>query len=125
MKIWRSYGSGHSARLTIVGKFKNVQDAELERQILEDYVNAELENRYPSAEAFKNAWHSQFGDLVLTPLAPSENEYALGIEYAPDVVRKGTTVEVSSMSTTAINGIIKLMLLKYPTEIKITGETGP
>jgi hypothetical protein len=125
MKIWRSYGSGHSARLTIVGEFKNVKDAELERQILEDYVNAELENRYPNAEAFRQAWHPQFGNIILSPLAPGESEYSLGIEYAPKVVRRGTTVEVSSMSTTALNGIIKLMLLKYPTEIKVTGETGP
>ena len=125
MKIWRSYGSGHSAHLSIVGEFKNAEDAELMRRILEDYVNAELEKRYPNIDGFRNAWHEEFGNIILSSLAPTEGEYFLGVEYAPDVVRRGTTVEVSQMSTTALNGIIKLMLLKYPTEIKITGETGP
>lgn len=125
MKIWRSYGSGHSANLSIVGEFKSVEDAELVRQIVEDFVSAELENRYPNAEAFRHAWRSRFGGIVVTPLAPDQSEYVLGIESPPDVVRSGTRVEVSEMNSTALNGIIKLMLLKYPTEIKITGETGP
>lgn len=125
MKIWRSYGSGHSAHLSIVGEFKSVEDAESMRQILEDFVSAELENRYPNVEAFRAAWRSRFGDIVMTPLAPSQSEYVLGIESPPDVVRRGTTVEVSDMNSTELNGIVKLMLLKYPTEIKITGETGP
>jgi hypothetical protein len=125
MKIWRSYGSGHSARLSIVGEFKSVEDAESMRQILEDFVSAELEGRYPNVEAFRAAWRSRFGDIVMTPLAPSQSEYVLGIESPPDVERKGATVEVSKMRSTALNGIVKLMLLKYPTEIRITGETGP
>lgn len=125
MKIWRSYGSGHSAHLSIVGEFKTVEDAELERQILEDFVSAELEKRYPTAEAFKEAWRSRFGDIVVTHLAPDESEYFLGIESPPGVVRAGTTVEVSEMHTTALNGIIKLMLLRDPTQIRITGTTGP
>jgi hypothetical protein len=125
MKIWRSYGSGHSAHLSIVGEFKSVEDAESMRHILEDFVSAELEDRYPNMEAFRAAWRSRLGDIVMTPLAPSQSEYILGIESPPDVERRGTTVEVSKMRSTALNGIVKLMLLKYPTEIKITGETGP
>jgi hypothetical protein len=125
MKIWRSYGSGHSAHLSIVGEFKSVEDAELVKQIVEDFVSAELKNLYPNVEAFREAWRSRFGDIVMTSLAPTQNEYFLGIESPPDVVRRGTTVEVSEMHTTELNGIIKLMLLKYPREIKVTGETGP
>lgn len=125
MKIWKSYGSGHSANLSIVGEFKSVEDAELERQILEDFVSAELEERYPNVEAFKNAWRSQFGDIIVTTLAPDQSEYSLGIESAPNVARRGAAVEVSGMETMSLNGIIKLMLLKYPTGIKITGEPGP
>lgn len=125
MKIWRSYGSGHSARLSIVGEFKNVEDAEFERQVLEDFVSADVKKRYPGINGFRNAWYPQFGDIIMSSLAPDENEYVLGVDWEPDVVRRGTTVEISGMQTTALNGIIKLMLLKYPTEIKITGETGP
>jgi hypothetical protein len=125
MKIWRSYGSGHSARLSIIGEFKDAGDAELMRLVLEDYVNAELEKRYPNIEAFTHAWRSRFGDIIASGLGPSQNEFFLGIESAPHIVRSGSTVEVSEMQTAEIGGIIKLMLLKYPTEIKVTGETGP
>ena len=125
MKIWRSYGSGHSARLSIVGEFKNAEDAELVKEVLKDFVSAEVEKRYPDIDGFRNAWHEKFGNIILSSLAPDESEYFLGVDWAPEVVRRGTTVEVSGMQTTALNGIIKLMLLKYPAEIKITGETGP
>lgn len=125
MKIWRSYGSGHSARLSIVGEFKNAEDAELVKEVVKDFVSAEVDKRYPDINGFRNAWYPQLGNIILSSLAPDESEYFLGVDWAPDVVRKGTTVEVSGMQTTALNGIIKLMLLKYPTEIKITGETGP
>jgi hypothetical protein len=125
MKIWRSYGSGHSARLSLVGEFKNAEDAELVKEVVKDFVSAEVEKRYPDINGFRNAWHEKFGNIILSSLAPDESEYFLGVDWAPDVVRKGTSVEVSGMQTTALNGIIKLMLLKYPTEIKITGETGP
>lgn len=125
MKIWRGYGSGHSARLSIVGEFKNAEDAELVKEVVKDFVSAEVEKRYPDINGFRNAWHEKFGNIILSSLAPDESEYFLGVDWAPDVVRRGTSVEVSGMQTTALNGIIKLMLLKYPTEIKITGETGP
>lgn len=95
------------------------------RLVLEDYVNAELEQRYPDIEAFKRAWGPKFGKIIETSLAPNENEFFLGIESAPDIVRTGSVVEISEMQTAEIGGILKLMLLKYPTEIKVTGETGP
>ena len=125
MKIWRSFGSGHSARLSIVGEFKTVADAELMSRILEDYVNAEYEQRYPNIDAFRDAWVQEFGNIILSGLGPNENEFFLGIDDSPDVVRRGTTVEVSGMRTAEIGGIIKLMLLKFPGEIKVSGETGP
>jgi hypothetical protein len=125
MKIWRSYGSGHSARLSIVGEFKSVEDAELMKEVLKDFVSAEVKKRYTDIDGFRDAWFPKFGNIIMSSLAPDENEYFLGVDWEPDVSRTGTTVEVAGMQTTALNGIIKLMLLKYPTEIKITGETGP
>jgi hypothetical protein len=126
MKIWRSYGSGHSANLSIVGEFKSAEDAELVKEVLKDFVSAELKKRYPDINGFRNTWYPQFGNIILdSTLAPNESEYALGVDWEPQIVREGATVTVSGMQTPALNGIVKLMLLKYPTEIKITGETGP
>lgn len=124
MKIWRSYGSGHSARLSIVVEFKSVEDAELVKEVLKDFVSAEVEKRYPDINGFRNAWYPQLGNIILTSLAPDEGEYFLGVDWAPDVMRNGTTVEVSGMQTTALNGIIKLMLLKYPPASGTGSATG-
>ncbi len=35
MKIWRSYGSAHSAQITVVGTFANLDDAAFAREIVE------------------------------------------------------------------------------------------
>jgi len=48
----------------------------------------------------------------------------MGIDNPCDVERDEQTVTVSGIRSTEIGGLIRLMLLKYPTEIKITGITG-
>lgn len=49
----------------------------------------------------------------------------MGIDNACDVEMHGKVVTVSGIRTAEIGGIIKLMLLKDPTEIKVAGRTGP
>ena len=34
MKTWRSFGSGHSAHLTVIGTFKSIEDAELAEKVV-------------------------------------------------------------------------------------------
>ncbi|HXG19411.1 MAG TPA: DUF6375 family protein [Methylomirabilota bacterium] len=120
MKIWRSYGSGHSARLTVVGEFTTVEDASLIEQVVEDFVNAEWEGRYPDVRAFIKAWSSRLRGVEM--LGPNQSEFQMGIDNSADVARSGTRVEVSRIRTAEIGGIIKLMLMKDPTEIKVTGK---
>jgi hypothetical protein len=123
MKIWRNYGSAHSANLTVIGEFTKVEDAELARTIVEDFVNANYEERYPDIAAFITAWKDR---LPAVPyLGPNDRDFVMGIDHQCDVERKGNTVTVSAIRTAEIGGIIKLMLLKGPTEVKVTGETGP
>lgn len=123
MKIWRSYGSGHSARLAVVGEFTTVEDAVLIEQVVEDFVNAQWEERYPDVRAFANAWSSRLSGVEV--LGPNQAEFQMGLDNSADVVRSGTRVEVSHIRTAEIGGIIKLMLIKEPTEITVRGKTGP
>ena len=122
MKIWRSFGSGHSAHLTVIGTFKSIEDAELAEEVVEDFVNAVWEQRYPDLQAFQQAWQERLP--AVTILGPTDSNFDLGIDDTIAVERDEQIVKVSDIRTTKLEGIIKLMLLKYPTEIKITGITG-
>jgi len=122
MKIWRSFGSGHSAHLTVIGTFKNIDDAQVAEEVLEDFVNAAWEERYPDVSAFLQAWENRLPAVTL--LGPTASNFDMGIDNPCDVERDEQIVTVSRIRTTEIGGIIRLMLLKYPTEIKITGITG-
>ena len=39
MKIWRSFGSGHSAHLTVIGTFKTIDDAQIAEEVVDDFVH--------------------------------------------------------------------------------------
>lgn len=119
MKIWRSYGSAHSAQLTVIGTFATLEDAQFAREIVEDFVNGELEQRYPDTAAFIAAWKDR---LPLLPfLAPRQYEFEMGIDAPCEVQQDEQTVTISDIKSGDIGGIIKLLLLKNPTEIKVTG----
>jgi hypothetical protein len=122
MKIWKSFGSGHSAHLTVIGTFKNVDDAQIAEEVVEDFVNAVWEQRYPDLPAFQQAWEERLPAVTL--LGPTASNFDMGIDNPCDVERNEQIVTVSRIRTTEIGGIIRLMLMKYPTEIKITGITG-
>jgi Family of unknown function (DUF6375) len=124
MKVWRSYGSGHSAHLTVVGEFDKVEDAEFAREVVEDFVNAVWEERYPDLAGFRAAWEDRLPG-VASSLGPNQTEFDMGIDNSADVERLGKTVSVSGIRSAEIGGIIKLMLLKDSAEVKVTGRTGP
>ncbi len=122
MKIWKSFGSAHSSHLTIVGEFKNVEDANFAREIVEDFVNAQWEQRYPDAAAFIEAWKER---LPALPFAgPNQPEFELGMIDEPCTIeQQKQTVTVSHIRSPDIGGIVKLMFLKRPIEVKISGIT--
>lgn len=122
MKIWRSFGSGHSAHLTVIGHFKSINDAKIASELLTDFVNGSWEERYQHVGAFIEAWKSKFEYLPYLGL--SDMDFQMGIDRECDVTASNTTVSVSSRSN-QIGGIVKLMLLKGPIEIKVTGTPGP
>jgi hypothetical protein len=123
MKIWRSYGSGHSAHLAVVGKFKNVADAQLAQEVIDDWVNALWKERYSDLREFLDAWKERIGAIEF--LGPRSSDMMGGLQDECDVVRDGTTVSVTRISSNEIGGIIQLMLLKDAEPVTVTGRTGP
>ena len=122
MKIWKSYGSAHSAHLTVVGEFANVADANFAREIVEDFVNAQWEQRYPDNAAFIEAWKERLPALPF--FGPTQPDFEMGMIDEPcEVGQQKQTVTVSHIRSPDIGGIVKLMFLKHPTEVKITGIT--
>lgn len=123
MRVWQSFGSAHSARLTIVGEFKTPEDAELLEEALEDFVNAAWEERYATAEEFREAWKDRIHAIEY--YGPYNDDFHIGGDDTCSVRRDGNRVEVSQIRGHNIGGIVKLMLLGFPGEVRITGRTGP
>ncbi len=123
MKIWKAFGSAHSAHLTIIGKFENVSKAEGANEIVKNFLDGVWKDRYHNKEEFCEQWKN-VNDAVLS-LGPNDSDFNIGWDNLCDVNQDGKTVTVSGMSGLNVGGIIKLMLLYDPIEIKITGQTGP
>jgi len=123
MKIWRSFGSGHSAKLAVVGKFKSTADAELAREVIEDWVNAFWGERYKDLRGFVEAWKDRIGGIEF--LGPRASDTMQSLNNECDVARDGSTVSVTNISSNEIGGIIQLMLLKDAEPITVNGRTGP
>lgn len=130
MKVWKGYGSGHSARLTIVGEFTSESDASQMRNLVDDFVNGIQNEKYTSIEEFWDAWKEspqvdkEFANMIRY-LGATSNDFEMGLDDNVDVVHSGTTVTVDGFRTNAVGGVIKLMLCKYPTSVTVTGQTGP
>jgi len=123
MKVWKAFGSAHSAHLTIIGEFQEVSNAQKAKLIVEDFLVGLWEDRYHNREEFCEQWKDI--DAAVLSLGPSDSDFNIGWDNPCDINLEGETVIVSGMSGINIGGIIKLMLLCDPREIKITGQTGP
>ena len=119
MKIWNSFGSAHSANITIVGEFKDGTEIDLAERILEDFANASLESRYKTVHEFCKAWQERTDSRII-PYCPFDDEFQTGINDPCQIAKEGRRITVSKFSTGNIGGIIKLMRMFDPIEIKIT-----
>lgn len=81
MKIWEGYGSEHSANLIMIGKFKEVKDAEEALQKIEKLKGqVEKENQSGSiviggtTDRYSDEMLRLFNELKIHSLGPSELE---------------------------------------------------
>jgi len=123
VKIWNSFGSAHSANLTIIGEFKKGTNIDLAERIIRDFVNFDYEKRYENINEFYDAWESEC--IPIRVLGPNQCDFQIGVEYPGNVDKENEKITVSEIRDCNIGGIIKIMLLYNPIEIKVTGQTGP
>ncbi len=122
MKIWQSFGSGHSANLSVIGTFNSVGDAETTKKMLEDFFRAAGEED-GDPDVFFDIWKDRFP--IVRYYGPSKEEFQLGVDRDCDIEIDGTTVSVTNIRSVQIGGFVKLMLLKEPHDVKVSGKVGP
>lgn len=115
MKIWKSFGSAHSANITIIGEFEEGEELVVAEKLIKDLEFAD--SRYKDVLEFINAWKAACPSIMYSCL--SQDDFETGINDSYDVQREGGKITVSGFSTRNIGGIVKLMLVHQPKEIKI------
>ena len=123
MKIWRSYGSAHSANITVIGTFARVEDAGVARQLVESFLRVDWGDEITVEEWFEGLESRRFPRF--STMARADPDFELGIDNEPDISRRGTTVEIGRIRSTQISGFVKLFMLKGATEVRVTGRVGP
>lgn len=120
MKAWKEFGSSHSANMTVIGEFETADEAEVALPVIEDFVRASWEQRYPDLRRFVEAWTAR--DPNLPHIGLSEEDYEIGVDQDPDVACDGDQVLVTHLRTQNVSGIVKLLLHKGMKEIRISGH---
>lgn len=120
MKLWKEFGSSHSANVTLIGEFDNEEKAEEAFPLLEDFTRADWEERYEDVEAFKQAWATRESNLPRIGI--NQMDYKIGVDNNPDVEHQGNKVVISRLRSENVAGLIKILFLKGMKEIRITGH---
>jgi hypothetical protein len=108
MKIWKEFNSSHSSNITIVGKFKNANDAQKAFDMIEDFTLASWQERYPSVKEFSENWAVNFHPDV-PYIGLTDNDMDTGIDNEPDIKVEGDTITISRFRTDNFGGIARLM----------------
>lgn len=116
MRVWKSFGSAHSSNISIIGVFNEGPELDIAEKIIKDFEFAD--SRYKDVHAFCGAWEAACPSLKFMP-PPCEDDFSTGINDSYNVKRENGKITVSHFSTPNIGGIIKLMLMYNPIEIKI------
>ncbi len=115
MKIWYGYGSEHSMNLVMIGRFKEVGDAEKARQVLEkliQQVNADVQaglmESGERAERYTERMLELLGKEKVHSIAPEE----LGqFEYDARIMVKDNEV-VLTTDEADVSAFLKVLLEK-------------
>jgi hypothetical protein len=115
MKIWNSFGSEHSANLVIIGKFKEIQDAQgaintldALAEIATRELDALLAGKVPESVLDAAMKHKT------TDMGPSDFE---GLAYDHHWSLEGSSL-VATTEESNIQGILKV-LLRYAAKIEV------
>lgn len=115
MKIWQGYGSEHSMNLVMIGRFKEVHDAEKAKKLLDrliEHVNADPEayrsDALPQTRRFDEAIYNLFKESELFSIGLIELEQ---FTYDVQIRLDGTTIELTT-DEVDVSAFIKILLDK-------------
>lgn len=110
MKIWRSYGSEHSANLVMIGRFKDVVSAENAKAMI-DEIKAFMSspnNEQPTPDRYSDAALALFKRVGFHSIAPAELEqFTFDISYE----LKGDKVVITT-DEIDVSAFLKLLIDK-------------
>lgn len=120
MRVWKEFGSSHSGNVTIIGEFDTAEKAKTAFPLIEDFVRASWEDRYPDVRGFIETWTAK--DPNIPYIGLSEADYEIGADNDPDVAQHGNQIVVTHLRSTNVSGIVKLLFHKGMSEIRISGH---
>lgn len=111
MKVWVGHGSEHSARLILVGQFRDAERARLTEERIKALAELALKQPEPNWEQSED-WYDQatreaLDGLRLWQLGPSDLD---NFRYDHGVSRDGERIEISTEEY-EIQGLIKVLVL--------------
>lgn len=116
MKIWNSYASEHSMNLVMIGKFKEVREAEDTKRII-DRLQTQVSTESGAYDVYSDAPHEQrFSDEMLKLLTESHFHIAQPAElgqFAQDVhvELKGNQIVITT-DESDVSVFLKLLIDK-------------
>jgi len=116
MKTWYEFGSSHSWNVAIIGQFENNEKAKEAFGIVEDITLASWEQRYPSVKKFEEKWKDKYPWI---PYRVTQEEFETGVDNTPDIEISGNKITISSIRTSNIGGILKVLFQSGAIDINI------
>lgn len=112
MKIWQAWGSEHSYRLVMIGKFEDVKTAEQAARImtrLQEFAPELIDQDWETpGERYPDGLHSLLEELKVWDMTRDEVE---GMGYDFSISRDGDQIEITG-SDISIQGFVKLIINK-------------
>lgn len=118
MKIWKEFGSSHSAHICIISEFKSAQEAENVKLLIEDFILAQWESRFNNLEEFLEKW--KITDSNITYIGLTDREFQIGFDNSPDIYISNNEIIIKNYSDTNLGGLIKILIHKSAKRIEIT-----
>jgi hypothetical protein len=115
MKLWRGFGSEHSMKLVMIGRFRSARDAEKTKELIDQLVkqvsddpDAYRHDAAPEGHRFTDAMLALLRAADLYSLGPSELEQ---FSYDATVKVKGSEVIVKT-DEVDVSAFLKVLLDK-------------
>jgi hypothetical protein len=114
VKAWVGYGSEHSSRLVMIGRFREAADAKtvesqikrLEAQVREDVDSGRFELGWGAEDRFTDGILQLLGELSIHSLSPTDTEN-FAYDYSLSLKENELVLETQEIDVT---GFLKLMV---------------